>query len=187
MFFYSDDKAEGAWKMRKIHSMAVIMALIWCALVIAGCGGGGGSTGYSGGEGGGASTTTGTPALTAVNNLSSQGQSLRPGDWIEVKGSNFGATQGSSYVGFTNGTTSTQAALYDSWSDTKIVCRVPEGTPMSERYAVREITNVFVSTNGVGNSNTYSAPSDPTPNPTPQPTPPSPTPSPTGTTSPTLR
>jgi len=167
----------------------VIVICTACALAIAGCGNGGSDSGTAGSysDGGGGGIITGTSALTAVNNLSSQGQPIRPGDWIELIGSNFGATQGSSYVGFTNGAATTQAALYDSWSDSKIVCRVPEGTPMSDRYAVREITNVFVSTNGVGNSNTYTAPSDPTPNPTPQPTPPSltPTPTPTTTTSPT--
>ncbi|MHC9541815.1 MAG: SUMF1/EgtB/PvdO family nonheme iron enzyme [Vulcanimicrobiota bacterium] len=166
--------------MKRSWSTVLLVICIVYALTIAGCGGGGGrdSVGYNS-DGGG--VAAGIPALTAVNNLSSQGQSIRPGDWIEVNGSNFGSTQCTSYVGFTNGTTTEQAVLYDSWSDIKIVCRVPEGTPMSDRYAVREITNVFVSTNGVGNSNNYSSPSDSTPNPTPQPTPPSPTPTPSPT------
>lgn len=178
---------EGAARMRRTWPAAAITICMVCAIAISGCGSGGGdSAGYGGGDGGsgsgGGGTTAGTPALTSVNNLSSSGQPIRPGDWIEVSGSNFGATQQNSYVGFTNGATTTQAALYSSWSDTKIVCRVPEGTPMSDRYAVKEITNIFVTINGAGTSNGYSAASNPTPNPSPENTPPSPTPSPTTTT-----
>lgn len=161
------------------------MLTITVLAFLQGCGGGdstGGGVGYSGDNSSGSATAASVPQVSTINNLSSSGQPIRVGDWIEINGSNFGATQGTSYVGFTNGATTAQATLYDSWSDTKIVSRVPDGAPMSKRYAVREITQIFVSKSGTGNSSTFSTTSNPTPNPSPQPTPPASTPTPSPTT-----
>jgi len=165
---------------------ALLTMLITALLICAGCGGGGGTPGgYSGGGGGGSSTTgTTAPQLTAAGNLTNPGKPIAPMDWIEVTGSGFGSSQGGSYVGFTNGSTTTRADLYDSLTDAKIVCRVPEGTPMSDRYAVREVTQIFVSLDGIGNSNTIIITTTPISNPYPQPTPPAPSPTPTPTVSP---
>lgn len=168
-----------------LHHLLTAMLAITVLAFLQGCGGGdstGGGIGYSGDNSSGTATAASVPQVGTVNNLSSSGQPVRPGDWIEVNGSNFGTTQGTSYVGFTNGATTAQASLYDSWNDSKIVCRVPDGAPMTKRYAVREITQIFVSKSGTGNSSTFSTSSDPTPNPSPQPTPPGPTPTPSPTT-----
>ena len=61
--------------------------------------------------------TVGNPSLSSISPTSGPS-----GTQVTLSGSNFGASRGSSYVNFG----STQAATYDSWSDTRIVCRVPD-------------------------------------------------------------
>ena len=171
--------------MHKIQSMAVIAALLWSMLTIAGCGGGGSSTGYSNGDGGGSGTAATSPSVTTVNNLDQPGQPLRVGDWAELVGSGFGSSQqgrySNGYVAFSSVSNTVKATSYSSWSDTKVVCQVPLGAPIKAPQA-RESMNIFVvSPDSEAGSSPLQITANPTPNPTPQTTPPSPSPSPTGT------
>ena len=110
------------------HRLCIVFLSIIMMLSIAltGCGSSdSGSTSYWGGDSSGGTTTT-APQVTSSVNLNNPGQPIRPGDWIQISGQGFGSTQGSNYVQFTNGTgTNANADLYNSWTDTQIVCRLP--------------------------------------------------------------
>ena len=52
---------------------------------------------------------------------------VKPGDRLTLTGSNFGRTRGSSYVLFTPNVWPTASSDYVTWSDTRIVVKVPAG------------------------------------------------------------
>ncbi|MDQ7825582.1 MAG: right-handed parallel beta-helix repeat-containing protein [Candidatus Eremiobacteraeota bacterium] len=107
---------------------ALTMTFIAFLNLLAGCGGAGTTESfYQGGWNGGSSATDGTgPQVESASNLNNPGQPLALGDWLQINGTNFGSTQGSSYVAFTNGSgLNTQADIYALWTDTQVVCRVP--------------------------------------------------------------
>jgi hypothetical protein len=143
------------------------------------------SSSSSGGTGSGSGAGATIPQVTGVSNLSAPGSPIRSGDWIAISGTAFGGTRASTTpvanVSFTNGISSVYADLYNSWTDTQIVCRVPDGMPVAN-------VGVVVVTGTQSSSNNYAIVTSPTPNPNPQPTPPnqSPSPSPTPTVSPTI-
>jgi hypothetical protein len=94
--------------------------------LMAGCGGTGstGGTSYQGDWSSG-DTATGPQVQSAVN-LNNPGQPLKLGDWLQIDGQNFGSTQGSSYVSFSNGQGAIgYADIYSQWTDTQVICRVP--------------------------------------------------------------
>jgi hypothetical protein len=106
------------------------------------------------GTGGGASGTLPAPIITAITPGAA---SAGTGTAVTISGSGFGATQGSSLVGFyyqadDTGATTYIAAPVVSWSDTAIVCTVPIGD--IDDYAASAGTGpVVVYLNGT----TYSA------------------------------
>lgn len=98
------------WNAGKLVLMAAIATLAAC----------GNSTGPSG--------LSGPPALTDVNGATQP--SAPTGSTVVLDGQNFGATQGSATVLFSNGTGGTVAAAIASatdWSNTFIVTTVPAG------------------------------------------------------------
>jgi len=174
--------------MHKIQSMAVIAALLWSMLTIAGCGGGGSSSGYSYDNGGGSSTTITAPSVTSVNNLNQPGQPLRVGDWAEINGSGFGSSQqgnySNGYVAFASTSATVKATSYSTWTDTQVVCQVPLGAPIKVPQARETMNIIVVHPDSEAGSSPLQINADPNPNPTPQPTPPSPSPSPSATATP---
>ncbi|MDQ7826127.1 MAG: hypothetical protein RDV48_25215 [Candidatus Eremiobacteraeota bacterium] len=163
---------------KKFQVLLLMVFLFTAALaILSSCGGGGdsGSGAYYGGGGG----TTAAPQISSFSNLNSPGQPLRSGDWCQVNGSGFGATRQArgGYAAFTDGINSVQATLYSTWSDTQVVCRVPDSSPSTG-------VSVIVVTSAGSSSNQVSVPVNPTPNPSPQPTPPTPSPSPSPSVSP---
>ncbi|MBU4359902.1 MAG: IPT/TIG domain-containing protein, partial [Actinobacteria bacterium] len=90
-----------------------------------------------------------TPGITSISPTSGQ-----VGTEVTVNGTNFGTTQGSSYVKFNT----TKVTDYVSWSDTKIKCKVSSGATTGE---------VKVTTDGgASNGKTFTVTSPPPP-PTP--------------------
>lgn len=152
---------------------------------LAGCGSSGSSDSawWGGGDSGGGTPVT-TPQVQTLTNLNNPGQPIRQGDWTQINGTGFGASQGAGYVKFTleNGATG-NADQYSSWSDTQITCRVPVAIPMD--ITGRGTWGAQVFTDNGQSSNTLPTGGNPTPNPTPTNSPPSPTPTPTTTVSPT--
>ncbi|MFA6569768.1 MAG: IPT/TIG domain-containing protein, partial [Bacteroidota bacterium] len=61
--------------------------------------------------------------LTSINP-----NSAKIGDAVTLTGNGFGSNRGSNYVSF-NGTNATE---YTNWSDTQIVCKVPNGAPSGQ-------------------------------------------------------
>ena len=165
------------------------MAVLVFAL--AGCGSSGSSDSawWGGGDSGGGGTPVTTPQVQTLTNLNNPGQPIRQGDWTQINGAGFGATQGAGYVKYTleNGTTG-NADQYSAWSDTQITCRVPVAIPMD--IAVKGTWGAQVFTDNGGSSNELPTAGNPTPNPTPTNSPPptaspSPTPSVSPSASPT--
>jgi len=179
----------------------LLLVTISCLALLpgsAGCGGGGetGSMGSSGGGGyssgaSGSSISISAPSISSCVNLTDSDQAFRSGDWLQVNGSGFGASTSSSAgsVVFTDGTASAAAALYYSWSDTVIVCRIPDGIPLTS-VSVKVITSsgessagMIILVNATPNPSPQATPPSVTPTPTPTPTS-TPTPTPTPTSSP---
>jgi hypothetical protein len=107
--------------MSRITAAFLIMVIsLLCIPCLSGCGDSGSSAGDLGGGGGTSATTW------KVDNLDDPGKPLRPGDWIKIESSRFGSSMNGSYVTFIleDGTTG-EADLYEQWTDTEIVCRVP--------------------------------------------------------------
>lgn len=161
----------------------LLMAVLVFAL--AGCGSSGSSDSawWGGGDSGGGGTPVTTPQVQTLTNLNNPGQPIRQGDWTQINGTGFGATQGAGYVKYTleNGSTG-NADMYGSWSDTQITCRVPVTIPMD--IAVKGTWGAQVFNDNGGSSNDFPTSGNPTPNPTPTNSPPSPSPSPTPSVSP---
>ena len=65
---------------------------------------------------------TSRPSLSSVSPTR-----VKPGDRLTLTGSNFGRTRGSSYVLFTPNVWPTASSDYVTWSDTRIVVKVPAG------------------------------------------------------------
>ena len=107
--------------MKQITTTLILAFITLLSMLsLQGCGG---SDGVST-DSWGASESSGT--AWQVDNLDDPGQPLRPGDWIKIESSRFGSEMNGSSVTFTlqDGTTG-QADLYEQWTDTAIVCRVP--------------------------------------------------------------
>ena len=93
-------------------------ALVFVTSLVAGCGGGDGPTGPSG-----------PPVVTAVNGATLPAAPI--GSTVIIEGSNFGTTQGTSQVLFSDGTGGTIPSVIASasnWADGFIVTSVPAGT-----------------------------------------------------------
>ncbi len=112
-----------------------------------------------------------------------------------MQGSGFGSSQQGNVSNassvFTDGSTTSKAANYGTWSDSSVICQVPDNVPVRS-LTVRGSLSIFIvpAFNGNGSlnppgtgGNPYTFPADATPNPTPLSSPPglSPTPSPTPT------
>lgn len=168
----------------------VFIFLSLISLTASGCGGGSG-TSSSEYWGGGESSVTATPAVSTVNNLDQPGQPLRVGDWAEINGNGFGSSQQGSYspgyVAFSDASATVKAINYAAWTDTKIVCQVPIGSPIKAFQARETVNIIVVHSDSEAGSSPLQITADPTPNPTPLTLPPSPSPSPsiTATPSPT--
>lgn len=80
------------------------------------------------------------PAPQIISVVSSSGTS---GETVTITGANFGSSQGSSTVTF--GETSLPGSSIISWSDTQILCNVPEG------MAIGQVTVVVTTPGGVSN------------------------------------
>lgn len=171
--------------MQKPISLILTGIMVVLLLALPGCGGGGStSNGYYNDSGTQVSATT--SQVTNVTNLNNPGEPIRQGDWCQITGSGFGASQtgasSNGYVlfGFQSGTEG-QADSYQQWSDTQITCRVP--TNVKRSSVAREAMTVKVVkpdtqnlSNAAGSTQvTY----NPTPNPSPDVTPPTPTTTPT--------
>ena len=109
--------------------LALMLVFIVFILQIAGCGESGSTdSAVQGGwssDASSSSSSTGPQVESAVN-MNNPGQTLGTGDWLQINGSNFGSTQGSSYVTFSNGSDiNARADTYSQWSDTQVICRVP--------------------------------------------------------------
>jgi hypothetical protein len=91
--------------------------LVFATSLFAGCHGSDGPTGPSG-----------PPVVTSVNGATLPAAPI--GSTVIIEGSNFGSTQGSSQVLFSNGTGTVAAAIASAsnWSDGFIVTTVPAGT-----------------------------------------------------------
>lgn len=160
----------------------LFMAVLVFAL--AGCGSSGSSDSawWGGGDSGGTPVTT--PQVQTLTNLNNPGQPIRQGDWTQIDGTGFGATQGAGYVLYTlEDGSKGNADMYGSWSDTQITCRVP--VTVSKDAAAKGTWGAQVFTDNGGSSNDFPTAGNPTPNPTPTDIPPSPTPTPTQSVSPT--
>ena len=168
--------------MKKAHVfVGVFLFMAVFVFTLTGCGSSGSSDSawWGGGDSGGGTPVT-TPQVQTLTNLNNPGQPIRQGDWTQINGAGFGATQGAGYVKFTleNGTTG-NADQYSAWSDTQITCRVPVAIPMD--VAVKGTWGAQVFTDNGGSSNELPTAGNPTPNPTPTNSPPptaSPSPSP---------
>ncbi len=134
------------------------------------------------------------PQVQSIINLNNPGQPIRIGDWCQIEGASFGSSKGNGYVHFTfQDNSGGNADFIYQWSDSQIICRVPQSKKRMHFKAAIAALSISVFTDGGSGSNIYSTDYDPSPNPTPQPTPPSPsptpsvtpTPSPTSTVSPT--
>jgi len=167
----------------------VTVLTIISLLLFAGCGGSGGSDTYSYWGGNGAAA----PQIQGITNLNSQGQPVRIGDWCQIGGAGFGNVKGNGSVrfGLQDGTYGT-ADLTSLWTDTQVICRVPQPKSVISGKET-PLISITLYTDSGASSNSYSLEYNPVPNPTPENTPPSPspspsatpTPSPTGTISPT--
>ncbi|MDQ7825890.1 MAG: SUMF1/EgtB/PvdO family nonheme iron enzyme [Candidatus Eremiobacteraeota bacterium] len=163
------------------YGLALLLILSWYC---AGCSGS--DNAQIGGYGGGGGAAN--PQVTAVSNLDNGGSPLRVGDWCEVKGSGFGASQqsggASGYVAFSDGSTVVKASSYGIWSDSSIVCQVPQGAPIKNSSSRESLQVLVVNAWGASSASggvACTVPGNPTPNPAPQPTPPVPSPSPSPT------
>jgi|GEM_PF-3589667 len=108
-------------------TLALMLVLIVFILQIAGCGESGSTdSAVQGGWSSDASSSSTGPQVESAVNMNNPGQALGTGDWLQINGSNFGSTQGSSYVTFSNGSDiNARADTYSQWSDTQVICRVP--------------------------------------------------------------
>jgi|GEM_PF-1615704 len=180
------------WHERQQLTPMILIGIVVVLLVaLPGCGGGGGGGGTSSGYySDSASQNAGTVSQVAnVTNLNNPGEPIRQGDWCQITGSGFGETQnGASSNGyvlfsFENGSKG-QADLYQQWTDTQIICRIPTGVKRSTaaRAAIK-ITVVHHDSQEFENAyGSVQITYDSTPNPSPEATPPNPIPSPTSTT-----
>jgi hypothetical protein len=163
--------------------IAALLTLLALSYLVSMSGCAGSSSSSSGGGSGTGSGGGGTmPQVSSVSNLSAPNQAIRQGDWIQVNGSGFGASRATAHaanVSFTNGINEVNAELYDSWSDSRIVCRVPDGIPSAN-------VGVVVTASTQSSSSAFAITTSPIPNPSPQPTPPNQSPTPTPTPSPTI-
>ena len=156
----------------------VIMLVFFSFMMFGGCGGGSGG-GQS--ESFWSDNTVTKPQIYGVSNLNSTGQPVRIGDWCQINGASFGSSKGNGYVHFTlqDGTTGNADLIY-LWSDSQIVCRVPQSKSKKRMHvhvkAAAAAVSISVYTNDGTGSNSYPVEYDSSPNPTPQPTPPSPSP-----------
>ena len=171
--------------------VGIFLFLAVFVFALTGCGSSGSSDSawWGGGDSGGGGTPVTTPQVQTLTNLNNPGQPIRQGDWTQINGAGFGATQGAGYVKYTleNGATG-NADQYSAWSDTQITCRVPVATTMD--IAVKGTWGAQVFTDNGGSSNELPTAGNPTPNPTPTNSPPptaspSPTPSVSPSASPT--
>ena len=107
--------------------LAIMIVFIAFALQMAGCGGSGSNeTAAQGGWSNDASSASAGPKVDSAVNMDNPGQPLGTGDWLQINGSGFGSSQGTSYVSFSNGSDiNVKADSYFTWSDTQVVCRVP--------------------------------------------------------------
>src|SRR5579859_5436652 len=104
--------------MRSLVNRFAVLAVTSALLI--GCGGGGNSTGPTG--------PSGPPVVLAINGATLPAGTA--GSTVIIEGSNFGTTQGTSQVLFSNGTGGTVTAAIASsanWSDGFIVTAVPAG------------------------------------------------------------
>lgn len=158
----------------------VLTLVFFSFMMFGGCGGGSGG-GQS--ESFWSDNTVTKPQIYGVSNLNSTGQPVRIGDWCQINGASFGSSKGSGYVYFTlqDGTTGNADLIY-LWSDSQIVCRVPQSKSKKRMHvhvkAAAAAVSISVYTNDGAGSNSYAVEYDSSPNPTPQPTPPSPSPTP---------
>jgi hypothetical protein len=152
-----------------VGTIGILALILLIALPLQGCGSSGStSSGYYGGDSGGGGTTA--PQVQSSSNVTNPGQPLSPGNMLQINGQGFGSTQGTSYVQFTSSTgTNVNSDLYTQWTDTQIVCRVPEGIV---RTTVTWTFIVFVSGQGSNSSNINGNPNQsPTPSPSVSPSP----------------
>lgn len=67
-------------------------------------------------------------ATPAISSITPANQSAGTGDEVVIAGTGFGAVQGTGAVRFYRTSTTVVTAAVTSWSDTQIVCDVPEGS-----------------------------------------------------------
>ncbi|MDQ7821336.1 MAG: IPT/TIG domain-containing protein [Candidatus Eremiobacteraeota bacterium] len=134
-----------------------ILALVLLAVfALPGCGGGGGGSSASGGYIGGGGTTTATPTITSITPANPP-----VGSECTISGSGFGASKGARdsdkstvrFVSTADGGTSTDATIYNSWSDSQIKCIVPALT-VGQNYVT--MVNVVSAAGTVSSSSTQS-------------------------------
>jgi TolB protein len=172
--------------MKCLFHFWMITVIFLSVVSLSGCGSGGSSDVLSL-YGSDNSVSASASQITSVGNMDLPGHPVRVGDWIQIQGSGFGASrQGNSsdgYVEFSNGTTACRAAQYDRWSDTLVVCQVPQGMPVKNIILKAQVNITVVrADSSADGAVSFSTDAGTTANPNPQPTPPSPSPSPSPTT-----
>lgn len=179
-------------KINQILWTALVLTV--AALILANCGT---SSDTSQGWPGGSDDSSGSSALKVikVTNMNNPGAPMRSGDWITIEGAGFGASQGNGGVRFHfDALLYAFADVYSQWTDTMIVCRVPQAPTKSLAVhpdlsaplpclSVRSAISLDIVT-GAGSAASSDVDYDPQPNPTPSSSPPETTPSPSPTVSP---